>query len=164
MIHYRRVAVVAWLALGILPTVTLVTMTIWGARAAAYYAVASIPLLLWRSGVSIDPVSRTVREWNGPLFPLFKIESPLDEYAIVSVMEDSVEVFDRSGSVLVTERQYASNLGLKLQPRLSPGMQYPDDLPPALNLASYSKRRVDVALKNGRELAQLLGFEFRADV
>lgn len=123
-------------------------------------AVAALTLT-WRSGISFDPQARILRQWNGPLFPLLKEDSPLDDYAIVSVMDVRVENFRRNS--LVRNRSYVSGLGLKLQPRMAPHLD-PDDLPPVLHLASYSMSNAKTAVEDGRELARQLGFEFRSDI
>lgn len=123
-----------------------------------FLAISLVPFMVWRRGVTLDLKAKQVRVWQGPLVGLISTSHPLTGYAIVSVMNDSVENFHDNRPFT---RTYSTSLTMKLQPRLEPDTQFPEDLPPTITLRGFgSPQKARIA---GAALAEQLGMEFRSD-
>jgi hypothetical protein len=126
-------------------------------------AVVCVVLLLWNKGITFDPPRRTVTTWGGPFFPLVWTRHRLGDYDTVAIVTDTYEVYTRH-SHLSEQRQFGKATGLKLVARMTPGMRYPEELPPPLEIPLPIFRglfgRKTTLEEEGKELAETLGFRF----
>jgi len=118
---------------------------------------------LWRRGITLDRLRRTVRVWQGPSFPLLWRTWPPDTFHTVSVSLERVDHhLARRRHPFDFEPRTTTHYPVRLQQDLDRESWDPcAPLPPVCTVESFGSYAE--ALAFAQEVAQLLGLKLRDD-